>query len=304
MTRRSSGRPINGILLLDKPVGMSSNHALQKAKRLLRARKAGHTGSLDPLASGLLPLCFGEATKVSGYLLDADKTYQASIRLGVTTSSGDSEGEVIDTSAVPALQEKMVRDVLMGFTGEISQIPPMHSAIKRDGVPLYRLARQGIVVEREPRVVWIHELTLLQLSANELEVYIRCSKGTYIRSLAQDIGAALGCGGHICALRRLGSGPFDIEDAITLDKLELLARETPSAADDLLLPMESALTNWPDVKLTDDAAYYMRKGQPVFIPRVAADGWVRLSTDTGFFGIGQVMDDGRVAPRRIIGSRA
>jgi len=302
LSKRSSGRRIDGILLLDKPIGMSSNHALQKAKRLLHARKAGHTGSLDPMASGLLPLCFGEATKVSSYLLDADKTYQATVRLGITTASGDREGEIIATAAVPPLKEKQVREVLLEFTGDIQQIPPMFSAIKRDGVPLYRLARQGIEVEREPRAVTIHELNLLRLSDDEIELFIRCTKGTYIRSLAVDIGDALGCGGYISDLRRLGSGPFSIDNAVSLEQLEQWVSEN-AVPENLLLPMESALNNWPNVTLTDDAAYYMRKGQPVFIPRVASEGWVRLSTEKGFFGIGQVLDDGRVAPRRIMGSQ-
>lgn len=301
MAKRKSGRPVNGILLLDKPVGMTSNQALQTAKRLLNARKGGHTGSLDPMADGLLPLCFGEATKVSSYLLDADKTYRTIVRLGERTSSGDLEGEVIERRPLGRLQEKMVQDVLLSFTGEVEQVPPMHSALKRDGVPLYKLARKGIEVERAPRLVQIYELELLRMEAEELELQVRCSKGTYIRSLAEDIGEALGCGGHITALTRLASGPFSLDNSISLEKLAALGAAGPEALDALLVPMESALKDWPQVMLSDDAAYYIRMGQAVFVPKLASDGLVRLNCAEGFLGIGQVMDDGRVAPKRLLG---
>lgn len=301
MAKRQTGRRVDGILLLDKPVGMSSNQALQTVKRLLRARKGGHTGSLDPMADGLLPLCFGEATKVSAYLLDADKSYRAVIRLGEITASGDTEGEVIERRPVGRLQAKMVQDVLLSFTGEVEQVPPMHSALKRDGVPLYKLARKGLEVERTPRLVRIHELELLRLEGEELEVQVRCSKGTYIRSLAQDIGEALGCGGHITALTRLGAGPFDLAAGVSLERLQELARLGPEALDALLVPMENALSHWPLVELSEDAAYYIRMGQAVFVPKLACDGLVRLVTRQGFLGIGQMMDDGRVAPKRLLG---
>lgn len=301
MARKNFGRPVTGILLLDKPVGITSNGALQQVKKIFRARKAGHTGSLDPVAGGLLPLCFGDATKVSAYLLDADKSYRAVVKLGITTTTGDTEGEVVSERPLGRLQEKMVRDVLLSFTGEIEQIPPMHSAIKRQGVPLYQLARKGIVVEREPRLIKVHALDLLRLQGDELEISVSCSKGTYIRSLAEDIGEVLGCGGHIVSLTRLETGPFSMDKAVSMEKLEELgAARDLDALDQLLLPMETALAHWPDIHLTDDAAFYLRRGQPVFVPKVGTDGLVRLSTDEGFLGVGQVLDDGRVAPKRIL----
>lgn len=302
MARRyTRGRPVNGILLLDKPAGLTSNAALQEVKRLFGARKAGHTGNLDPLATGLLPVCLGEATKMSAFLLDADKRYQGVCKLGERTNTGDAEGEVVERRPVPALTEAQVREVLARYTGTIEQIPPMHSAIKRQGQPLYKLAHQGIEVEREPRTVTIHSLELLRMAGDELEIDVHCSKGTYIRTLAEDIGAALGCGAHLSALRRTLVGPFDIADAVTLDEIAELAEQGPQALDARLLPLETALADWPAVQLTENTSHYLRQGQPVLIPRAPTRGWVRLFGPTQrFIGVGQILDDGRVAPKRLV----
>jgi len=298
--RRRKGRDVQGILLLDKPVGISSNDALQTAKRLYNARKAGHTGSLDKLASGLLPVCLGEATKVSGFLLNADKHYQATIKLGVKTTTGDAEGEVLETRTVDGVTEKTVQRVLKRFTGTLEQVPPMHSAIKYQGKPLYKLAHQGIEVERKPRTVTVHALELLGFRGDELDVDVRCSKGTYIRTLAEDIGESLGCGAHVSALRRLGAGPYQDGPMYTLAELRALAEQGADALDAVLLPAESAVGDWPSVRLTDDAAYYVRQGQPVMVPHAPTRGWVRLcAADHEFLGVGQVLDDGRIAPRRL-----
>ncbi len=299
---RHKGRRVDGILLLDKPRGITSNQALQKVKRLFNARKAGHTGNLDPLASGVLPICLGEATKMSAFLLDADKRYQGVVHLGERTSSGDAEGEVIERQPVPELDEQQVNAVLRRFVGEIQQIPPMHSALKRQGQPLYKLARQGIEVERKPRIVTIHELQLLEISGKELHLDIHCSKGTYIRTLAEDIGQALGCCAYLGGLVRTKAGPFELKDAVTLGQLESQMEQGGIAAlDRLLLPMEQALADWPAVELSREAAYYLRKGQPVFVPQLSASGWVRLyDGEAIFLGVGAVLDDGRVAPKRLL----
>jgi tRNA pseudouridine55 synthase len=300
--RRKKGRDISGILLLDKPTGISSNAALQIAKRIFNANKAGHTGSLDPLATGLLPLCFGEATKISSYLLNADKRYLSGCKLGVSTVSGDSESEILETQPVPTFSKEKIQQVLESFLGEIEQIPPMHSAIKQNGQPLYKLARQGLEVEREPRRVRIDEIKLISYDADELEIEVACSKGTYIRTLVSDIGVKLGTGAHVTALRRLGVGDFDVKDAITLDELEeTLANSGMTAIDEKLIPMENALTHWPAIKLSEDAAFYLRQGQPVLIPKAPTEGLVCLFESAGgFLGIGHVQDDGRVAPKRLL----
>jgi tRNA pseudouridine55 synthase len=299
--RRSKGRNVEGILLLDKPVGLTSNDALQKVKRLFTARKAGHTGSLDPLADGLLPVCFGAATKLSAFLLDADKRYRVRVRLGETTATGDAEGEVLERRPVPELDEAAMDRVLEGFKGEIEQLPPMYSALKHKGERLYNLARQGIEVERTPRRVVIHELRMLGLALPELELEVRCSKGTYVRTLAEDIGEALGCGGHVSALRRTGVGPYGDEDAVPMETVEARAEEGNDALDALLLPVESALQDWPAIRLTADSAYYLRKGQPVLVPKAPTQGRVRLYDERDrFLGVGEILDDGRVAPRRLL----
>ncbi len=296
------GRNISGILLLDKPIGVTSNAALQEVKRLFGAAKAGHTGNLDPLASGLLPLCFGEATKMSAFLLDSDKRYRGVIKLGVRTSTADAEGEVLETRPVEALSEARVRELLQRYTGPIQQIPPMHSAIKHKGQPLYKLAREGREVERQPRQVHIYALELLRLEGDELEIDVHCSKGTYVRTLAEDIGAALGCGGHLRGLRRTAAGPFHIEDAVSLEALHTLAEQEGLAGlDRCLQPLETALADCPALNVTDNSAYYLRQGQPVQVPKAPTDGLVRLyGGNAAFIGVGQILDDGRVAPRRLV----
>jgi len=300
--QKKNQRRVNGILLLDKPSGLTSNAALQKVKQLYRARKAGHTGSLDPLASGLLPVCLGEATKVSAFLLDADKHYWVSCKLGERTTTADAEGEVIESRPVNGVTEKQLREVMNGYLGDIEQIPPMYSAVKHKGQRLYKLARQGVEVEREPRQITIHEMTLLGYESPLAEIDVRCSKGTYVRTLVEDIGEDLGCGAHVADLRRLGVGPYDASGMVTCEELEeCLAEGGEAALDALLLPMESGLAQWPGVSLTGDAAFYLRQGQPVLVPHAPTAGWVRLyEGDTRFLGVGEILDDGRVAPRRLL----
>ena len=299
--RRAKGRDVDGILLLDKPTGMSSNAALQTVKRLFNANKAGHTGNLDPLATGLLPICFGEATKISSYLLDSDKRYIGTCKLGVRTRTADSEGEVLETRPVGNLTEQQVKKVLQGFIGQIEQIPPMHSAVKINGTPLYKLAREGKEVERKSRRVSIYQLEMLRLEGDELDIEVHCSKGTYVRTLAEEIGEALACGAHLSALRRTASGPFELVQAVTMPELEHLAKDGFEALDSLLLPPEEALSDWPMVSLSQNSAYYLQQGQAVQVPRAPSSGWVRLRRDDGqFLGIGQILEDGRVTPKRLI----
>ena len=299
--RKPKGRNISGIVLLDKPIGMTSNAALQTVKRLFNASKAGHTGSLDPLATGLLPLCLGEATKISGFLLDADKHYIATCKLGINTTTADAEGEIISTRPVPSLDQARIEQVLEQFRGQISQIPPMHSAIKQNGQPLYKLAHQGIEVERKPRDVHIYSLNLIRHNGDELEIAIHCSKGTYIRTLAEDIGEVLGCGAHLIGLRRTGSGPFSLEQAVSIETLQIKAEQGSAALDTLLFPIENALLDWPTVKLSEDSAYYLQQGQAIQIARAPTSGLVCLfKGEDVFLGIGQILDDGRVAPKRLL----
>ncbi|MEO8297709.1 MAG: tRNA pseudouridine(55) synthase TruB [Burkholderiales bacterium] len=247
---RIQRRPVHGVLLLDKPVGLSSNDALQKAKWLLRAEKAGHTGTLDPLASGLLPLCFGAATKFSQVSLDADKRYTATLRLGQTTTTGDAEGELLLERPVTHSAERLGQ-ILAGFLGPIAQVPPMYSALKHEGKALYAYARAGVTIEREARQVTIHALNLVESAGDRLVLDVVCSKGTYVRTLAEDIGEALGCGAHLSALRRTGSGPLDVAQAVplaTLTEMEEARREA------LLLPPDALLQEWPAVRLPADEA--------------------------------------------------
>ncbi|HEX5340608.1 MAG TPA: tRNA pseudouridine(55) synthase TruB [Gammaproteobacteria bacterium] len=299
--RRREYRDVHGVLLLDKPVGMTSNQALQHVRRLFNARKAGHTGSLDPLASGLLPLCFGEATKVSSYLLDSDKFYAVTCRLGVRTRTGDAEGEVVETCAVPKLSVVIIERALSGFRGEIQQIPPMYSALKHQGQRLYDLAREGVEVERAPRTVSIHDLTLIRHDADNLELTVRCSKGTYVRTLVEDIAVALGTCAHVIALRRLAVGPYggDGLPMYPLDELRALAVE-PAGLDARLLPVDSALSHWPAVRLGSDAAWYFGRGQAVVVPGAPTTGWLRIYDAERFMGLGEVIPDGRITPRRLI----
>jgi len=301
MARRNKhGRLINGILLLDKPVGLTSNAALQKVKRLFDARKAGHTGSLDPLASGLLPLCLGEATKISGYLLNANKKYQAICKLGSTTTTADAEGDILETTDVPSLDSKSVIKVLEKFIGEQDQVPPMHSALKQNGQPLYKLARQGIEVERASRRITIYSIELNKIEDDCLYIDVHCSKGTYIRTLCEDIGVQMGCGAHLAGLRRTETGPFEIEQTVTIDTLELIAAQSMDELDAQLLPMDLALEHMPAVNLTDNSAYYVKQGQAVLVSNAPTEGLVRLLNDQHFLGIGHILDDGRVAPKRLI----
>lgn len=252
---RVQRRPVHGVLLLDKPLGLSSNQALQKAKWLLRAEKAGHTGTLDPLATGVLPLCFGAATKFSGLHLDADKTYRATLQLGVRTSTGDREGEVIERRPVPPITAELLESVRQRFLGRITQVPPMHSALKKDGKPLYDYARAGVAVERSARDIVIHELNLALLPDGQaqaaIEMIVKCSKGTYIRTLGEDIGEALGCGGHLSALRRLATGPFDERQCITLEELAAIDEPARLAR---LRPPEALLDGHLPITLSPEEA--------------------------------------------------
>jgi tRNA pseudouridine55 synthase len=296
-------RNVSGIILLDKPKGFSSNAALQKVRWLLNAEKAGHTGSLDPLATGVLPLCFGEATKFSQYLLDADKGYETVMQMGVTTTTADAEGEVIERRDVTVGRDD-IEAVLPRFRGPISQIPPMYSALKRDGQPLYKLARAGEVVEREARSVTIARLEMLGCEGEQARLAVACSKGTYIRTLVEDIGQALGCGAHVAELRRTQAGPFVLAQTVTLDELERVHADGGNeAVDRFLLPSDSGLEHWARVQFSEHSAFYWLHGQAVRAPDSPQSGMVRVYDHTArFIGIGEVSEDGRIAPRRLIRS--
>ena len=298
MSRRKTGRDIDGMLLLDKSPGMSSNGAVQRVKRLFQANKIGHTGSLDPIATGLLPLCLGEATKLSGFLLNTDKRYYVRVRLGRTTTTADIEGDTVDEKPVPVFDESILDAILQRFRGETDQVPPMYSALKQGGQRLYDLARKGVEVPREPRRVSIYELCLLEFGADYLDLEVHCSKGTYIRSLAVDIGESLGCGGHVEQLRRLAVGKFDLGQAVPLSRLEALSDEERMS---LLLPLSAIADELPLFNLPDELAFFLRRGQAVFVPKLAVGGLLRLFTREGaFLGIGEVTDDGMIAPRRLV----
>lgn len=305
--KKKTRLPINGVLLLDKPVGWSSNDALIKAKRLLNAIKAGHTGTLDPFATGLLPLCFGEATKFSADLLDADKTYQTVVHLGVSTNTGDTEGGVIQTREVN-VTEAQIQAVLEQFKGDILQVPPMYSALKRDGKPLYEYAREGITLEREARPVTIHLLEFVKYDAPFLTLNVRCSKGTYIRVLGEDIGNALGCGAHLNALRRTQVGHLILENTVTLDQLIEMSEEQRRA---LLAPVDALLSSFPEVTLNGELARRFLQGQrislakeevahPVELGRVRV---YRIANDTSerqLLGSAQLQEFSVLAPERLI----
>ena len=298
---RAKGRNVTGVLLLDKPPGLTSNDALQQVKSRYQARKAGHTGSLDKAASGLLPLCFGEATKFSGFLLNADKHYHTVFRLGIQTSTGDAEGEVVFRGETGRLSRRRVEQALSRFRGAIMQVPPMFSALKHKGERLYKLAHQGLEVAREPREVTIHNMDLIDYRGHELELDIRCSKGTYIRTLAEDVGKELGCGGHVQALRRIGVGPYSDPDMLTLPALENIAATGMPHLDRLLLGIDSVVQDLPAVHLVDSVAYYLCQGQPVTVPRAPTRGLLRIYTeDKRFLGVGEVLPDGRVTPKRLV----
>ena len=305
MARQRRGRPVDGILILDKPVGLSSNRALQNVKHLYAAAKAGHTGSLDPLATGVLPLCFGEATKFSQYLLDADKAYESTFVLGTITNSGDAEGKVLEERDTSGITQADVVAALKAFEGEIQQVPSMFSAIKQNGQPLYKLARQGLEVERKSRSVVIKALQMRAFRPGvkpEVDIFLECTKGTYVRSLAEDLGNSLGCGAFVSALRRTRAGSFEIGDSITLSALESLKTNGEiEQMDQLLLPADAALGALPLVRLSESGGFYMRQGQPVMVPNAPCDGIVRVALETGeFLGVAEILDDGRVAPRRLI----
>ncbi len=291
---RKRWQRVDGVLLLDKPSGMSSNDALQKARRRFSAAKAGHTGTLDPLATGLLPVCFGEATKFSADLLDADKTYEADLLFGQVTDTGDAEGTLLRESPVGFARADL-EGALGRFRGPISQIPPMHSALKRDGRPLYELARQGIEVERAPRAVTIHELTLLSHAGDRCRLRVTCSKGTYIRTLAADLGEALGCGAHLTALRRTGVGPLTLAAAVALDQL---AASEEGALAAFLLPLDALLQGLPAVRLEAAEALRFLHGNPV--PRELAPGRLRVYDADRLLGIGEATATGTLQPRRLI----
>lgn len=296
------GRRLNGILLLDKPQGLTSNAALQRVKRIYDAQKAGHTGSLDPLATGLLPICFGEATKVCDFLLGANKRYIITACFGIVTDTGDADGNRLIERPVEALDGAALQAILERYTGVLEQIPPMFSALKHRGQRLYNLARQGLEVAREPRVIRIERLRLLALRGTEVDLEVFCSKGTYVRTLVADIGEALGPGAHVSALRRVGLGPYDEAPTLhTWAEIEATAARGREALDALLLPAESALVHWPALHLTNEVAFYVRQGQPVWVPKAPAEGWVRLyAGKERFLGMGTILQDGRVAPKRLV----
>lgn len=295
MQVKKTWKQVDGVLLLDKPIGLTSNDALQKARRLFSAAKGGHTGTLDPLATGLLPLCFGEATKFSADLLNADKTYEALVKLGVTTDSGDAEGKVIQTLTVNVEKDDIFR-VLPQFTGDILQTPPMHSALKRDGRPLYELARQGIVVERDARAVTIHAIDFLDFAGETLSIRVSCSKGTYIRVLASDIGNVLGCGAHLIGLRRTEVADLNLANTVTLAELEALD-ETQRLA--RLQPVDALLLSLPILNVEGEAAERFRHGNPIDLPE-GYGGKIRVYIDERLIGVGEPGSDGRLWPKRLV----
>jgi tRNA pseudouridine55 synthase len=315
MSRRRRGRELNGILLLDKPLGLSSNQALQRVKYLFNAAKAGHTGSLDPEATGMLPLCFGYATRVSGLLLDADKTYRVTGRLGIRTETGDMEGAIVEQLPVPALTTDQMHAYIAPFRGLVQQTPPMYSALKVAGKRLYELARAGETVERQPRAITFYRIDLLHFDGAFFELRVHSSKGAYIRTLIEDIGTAIGCGAVVTQLRRIGVGPWLVEspalDAPLLDEpqprlwtledlTELVKADEESAINRVILPTDSALASYPVVTLDADSAFHIRHGHPVFVANAPQTGWFCIyGPDDLFLGMGEVLDDGRVAPRRL-----
>ena len=299
--RRRRVRNISGIVVLDKANGLSSNAALQEVKRLYEANKAGHAGSLDPLATGVLPVCLGEATKVSQFLLDSDKRYRARIKLGIRTDTGDSEGSIIERNEGISVSRKAIEGALTKFKGEVEQVPPMHSAIKMNGVPLYKLARKGITVEREPRLVTLYQICLVEFVHSELELEISCSKGTYIRTIADDLGQELGCGAHVIELRRTQAGVFTEKDSISAEELALEKENSGlDKIDQFLIPMDRAIQDLPEVNLPSITASHVKNGQAVLVRHLPKNGLVRMYEDEQFIGIGSIDDDGKVAPKRLI----
>lgn len=290
-------RNVNGILLLDKPLGFSSNQALQKVKWLFQAAKAGHTGTLDPLATGLLPICLGEATKFAQYVTDADKTYVATIKLGVTTTTGDAEGEVLSIRPVNITQDQFTT-AAQQFTGEISQMPPMYSALKFEGKALYEYVREGVDIARQARLITIKSIVVNEFLADVAQITVTCSKGTYIRTLAEDIGTALGCGAHLIGLRRTATAGYQLSQAMTIEQLEAMPME---ARDAQLLPVDSAIAGLPEVALSADAAYFLMQGQAVWQAGKVPEGELRIYDENEqFLGLGFLQSDGKIAPKRLI----
>lgn len=305
MSRRRKGRDVNGILVIDKPMDITSNGILQQVKRLFGAAKAGHTGALDPLATGVLPLCFGEATKFSQMMLDSDKAYIATARLGVRTETGDSEGAVVAEKPVPTgLDAATLEPVLERFRGDIQQVPSMYSALKHKGRPLYEYAREGIEVERPSRPVTIYELTLLEVRETEIDIAVSCTKGTYIRSLVEDIGEALGCGAHVTALRRTMASGFTLADAREVSMLESM-RDQGESLDGLLVAPDAALSMFPERDLEGSSLVSILNGQPVRMSGQLAEGFVRLYGNGRFLGLAEGFPEGeatKLVPRRLVKS--
>jgi len=297
---RRERRTVDGLLLLDKPVGLTSNAALQQVKRLFRASKAGHTGSLDPLASGMLPLCFGQATKVSAYLLNADKTYRVTAQFGSQTDTGDADGTVVAESEIRSVERPALERALEQLTGEIEQVPPMYSALKKDGKRLYELARQGIEVDRPARPVTIRTLDIEQFDLQAPVIRITCSKGTYVRTLVEDLAGLLGTLGHVTALRRLTVEPFTDARLVTMEEVETAAETGDEALDALLMLIDSALVVLPAVNLNREQSWYLRHGNPVQVVRPPQAGFCRIYDEQArFVGVGEALRDGRIAPKRL-----
>lgn len=305
---RRRGRDIHGVLLLDKPQGLSSNDALQKVKRIYNANRAGHTGALDPLATGMLPICLGEATKFSRYLLDSDKRYRVIARLGQRTDTSDADGSVVQERPV-TFSEQELAAALESFRGENMQVPSMYSALKHQGKPLYEYARAGIEVEREARPITVYELLFIRHEGDELELEIHCSKGTYIRTITDDLGEKLGCGAHVTFLRRLAVSKYPVERMVTLEHLNELLEQAQQQGiepgvllDPLLMPMDSPASDFPVVNLLPAVAGYFKNGQPVQVAGAPAEGLVRVTEgeEAKFIGMAEIDDDGRVAPRRLV----
>ncbi|MDV5083906.1 tRNA pseudouridine(55) synthase TruB [Vibrio diabolicus] len=308
MARRRKGRPINGVILLDKPTGISSNDALQKVKRIYFAEKAGHTGALDPLATGMLPICLGEATKFSQFLLDSDKRYRVIAKLGERTNTSDSDGEVVETRPIDVTLDKL-EACIEKFRGESDQVPSMFSALKYQGKPLYEYARKGIEVPRESRKITVYEIVLHRFEGDEVEMEVHCSKGTYIRTIVDDLGEMLGCGAHVTMLRRTGVAKYPYEKMVTLEQLnELLEqahreeRAPRELLDPLLLPMDTAVEDLPEVNLVSELADMVQHGQPVQVFGAPTEGSLRLTMgeERLFIGVGEMNEDGKIAPKRLV----
>ncbi|AMF97366.1 tRNA pseudouridine(55) synthase TruB [Vibrio harveyi] len=308
MARRRKGRPINGVILLDKPTGISSNDALQKVKRIYFAEKAGHTGALDPLATGMLPICLGEATKFSQFLLDSDKRYRVIAKLGERTDTSDSDGEVVETRPIDVNLEKL-EACIDTFRGESDQVPSMFSALKYQGKPLYEYARKGIEVPRESRKITVYEIVLHRFEGDEVEMEVHCSKGTYIRTIVDDLGEMLGCGAHVTMLRRTGVAKYPYEKMVTLEQLNELLEQAhrdevapKELLDPLLLPMDTAVEDLPEVNLNAELTNLVQHGMPVQVLGAPEGTPIRMTSgeEKLFIGVAEVNNDGKVAPKRLV----